>query len=172
MASPNRKVFCICFRGQGGFFTSFGIDILGGEIRKLGVECEVLNYQDWQTADQLIRQKRAAGYLIALVGYSLGNSTETYLATFEKINLLVAIFESSLGQNYKIIPANVAYSVLYYGQDFLSNAGQEDGFNEKHFVEVTPFTIPIFDHLLGQAERVVIQGTLNLLARLQTEDIH
>lgn len=161
------KVFAIVVRGQGGIVTSFGMDVLGARIRKMGIECEVINYSEWQAGDQLIREKQKAGYKIALIGYSLGNSTITYLGTFEKIDLLVAIFESSLGQNYAINHVNVGHSVLYYGQDFLSNAGQNDNFNEKHYVEVTPITIPVFDHLLGQAEGVIINGTLSQLATLQ-----
>lgn len=161
------KVFALVVRGQGGFVTGWGMDILGAQIRKIGVTCEVVDYTDWQAADQLLREYQKAGYKIALIGYSLGNSTITYLGTFEKIDLIVAIFESTLGQNYKINHVNVGHAVLYYGQDFLSSAGQDDGFNEKHYVEVTPITIPVFDHLLGQGEKVVLEGTLSQLAKLQ-----
>lgn len=163
----SNKVHVSIFLGQGGWTTSAGFGHLSYLLGKLGVECDVYRYQDYQLADTKIKEKLKDGYKIAVLGFSLGNSAGTYLGTFDHIDLLICLFESSLAQNYKINHHNVVHSVLYHGQDFLSNAGWADGFDERINVEITPVTIPVLDHLLGQFDQSIINGITTRIYNLQ-----
>jgi hypothetical protein len=155
---------CAVILGQGGWFTSAGIGVLGQRIAALGITTQVFEYQDWTAAEAFVRGRSAAGDKVAVVTYSLGGSTGTYLGTRDHIDLLICIFLSSLAQNYPVGP-NVTDSVLFIGQDFLSDANP-GGFKEVIPVTVTPFTIPIADHLLGQDEPQVIDGILTRVAAM------
>jgi hypothetical protein len=109
-----------------------------------------------------IVQKRKEGYKIALVGYSLGNTTATYLQRHLAVDLLLAISESSLGGNHPIKKENTKRSVLWYGPDMLSNAGVHDGFDEINYVEKL--------HLMMPLDPRVVTGVLDELKSLVTPE--
>jgi hypothetical protein len=157
---PNlsQQKYTTFFMGQGGYLFSWGIPILAFLARGFGVETDVLGYSDVGSAAKRILQKRREGYKIALVGYSLGNTTTTYLQTYMKVDLLLAIAESSLAQNHRISKQNTRRSVLWYGPGFLSSAGQKDSFDKTHYVKQT--------HLLMDVDPFVVGGVLDELKSL------
>jgi hypothetical protein len=126
------KVYSAFFLGQGGELFSWGINPLANLVKGLGAEADVFIYEDYQKAEANILEKRKDGYKIALVGYSLGDTSITYIQTqaLYKIDLLIAIAESPFGQNYLINKTNTKRSILFHGPDFLSDAGSNSGFDE------------------------------------------
>jgi hypothetical protein len=128
------KAYAAFFLGQGGYLFSWGIPYLASQAQELGMETDIFAYSDVREAWKKITQKKKDGYKIALVGYSLGNTTITYLQRYLVIDLLLAISESSLGRNHPIKRENTRRSVLWYGPDFLSNAGRQDGFDKVNYV--------------------------------------
>jgi hypothetical protein len=129
------KAYAAFFLGQGGYLFSWGIPYLASQARELGMETDIFGYSDVRPAWSKITRKRNEGYKIALVGYSLGNTTITYLQRHLEVDLLLAISESSLGRNHRIKKENTRRSVLWYGPDFLSNAGLKDGFDKIRYVD-------------------------------------
>jgi hypothetical protein len=128
------KAYVAFFLGQGGYLFSWGIPYLASQARELGIETDIFRYSELRSAWRKITRKKADGYKIALVGYSLGNTTTTYLQRHLEVDLLLAIAQSSLGQNHHIKKGNTRRSVLWYGPDFLSNAGLKNGFDEINYV--------------------------------------
>jgi hypothetical protein len=157
-ASDIEKVYVAFFLGQGGYLFSWGIPHLESEARKLGLATDVFSYSDVTTAWTNIVRKRNDGYKIALVGYSLGNTTATYLQRHLAVDLLLAISESSLGRNHPIKKEHVKRSVLWYGPDMLSNAGVHDGFDEVRYIETS--------HLMMDVDPRVVTGVLGELKSL------
>jgi hypothetical protein len=152
------KAYAAFFLGQGGYLFSWGIPFLEREARKLGFATEVFSYTDVNPAWTNIIRKRKEGYKIALVGYSLGNTTATYLQRHLAVDLLLAISESSLGLNHKVRKENTRRAVLWYGPDVLSNAGVHDGFDETNYIES--------QHLLMDLDPRVVTGVLDELKGL------
>jgi hypothetical protein len=152
------KAYAAFFLGQGGYLFSWGIPLLASEARKLGLVTDVFNYSDVTSAWTNIVRKRKEGYKIALVGYSLGNTTATYLQRHLAVDLVLAISESSLGRNHPIEKKNTRRSVLWYGPDLLSSAGVHDGFDETNYIDRT--------HLLMDLDPRVVRGVLDELKRL------
>jgi hypothetical protein len=152
------KVYAAFFLGQGGYLFSWGIPLLESEARKLGLATDVFSYADLKPAWTNILRKRKDGYKIALVGYSLGNTTTTYLQRYLAVDLLLAISESSLGRNHPIKKENTKRSVLWYGPDMLSNAGVHDGFDVTNYIETM--------HLLMDTDPRVVRGVLDELRSL------
>jgi hypothetical protein len=128
------KSYAAFFLGQGGLWFSWGIPYLASQAQELGMETEIFEYSAVKEAWKRITQKKKDGYKIALVGYSLGNTTITWLQKYLVVDLLLAVAESSLGQNHPIKRENTRRSVLWYGPDFLSNAGLKDGFDKVNYV--------------------------------------
>jgi hypothetical protein len=158
------KVYVAFFLGQGGYLFSWGMPLLESEARKLGLSTGVFSYTDVTAAWTSIVRKRNEGYKIALVGYSLGNTTATYLQRHVAVDLLMAISESSLGQNHPIKKENVKRSVLWHGPDMLSNAGVHDGFDETIYIESS--------HLLMDVDPRVVRGVIDELKRLAGPERH
>jgi hypothetical protein len=157
--TPNGgKVYAAFFLGQGGYLFSWGIPHLAAEARKLGLVADVFEYSDVGPAWANIVRRRKEGYRIALVGYSLGNTTATYLQQHLAIDLLIAVAESSLGRNHPIKKQNTRRAVLWYGPDALSNAGVRDGFDAINFVDTS--------HLLMDVDSRVVTGVLDELKGL------
>jgi hypothetical protein len=156
--SDTEKAYAAFFLGQGGYLFSWGIPLMEQEARKLGLATDVFSYTDLQPAWTTIVRKRKDGYKIALVGYSLGNTTTTYLQRHLAVDLLLAISESSLGRNHPIKKENTKRSVLWYGPDTLSNAGVHDGFDEINYIETM--------HLLMDVDSRVVRGVLDELKSL------
>ena len=158
-ANPNpEKAYAAFFLGQGGYLFSWGIPHLESEARKLGLATDVYSYTDVNAAWANIVRKRKQGYRIALVGYSLGNTTATYLQQHLPVDLLLSISESSLGLNHPVKKENTKRSMLWYGPDALSNAGVHDGFDVVNYVE-SP-------HLLMDVDPRVVDGVLRELQSL------
>ncbi len=157
-APETGKAYAAFFLGQGGYAFSWGIPLLESEARKLGLATDVFSYTDLNAAWTNIVRRRNDGYKIALVGYSLGNTTATFLQRHLAVDLLLAISESSLGQNHPIEKKNTRRAVLWYGPDMLSSAGVHDGFDETNYIENT--------HLLMDVDPRVISGVLDELKRL------
>ncbi len=159
VAAPHtEKVYAAFFLGQGGYLFSWGIPLLEREARKLGLATDVFSYTDVNPAWTSILRKRQDGYKVALVGYSLGNTTATYLQSRLPVDLLLAISESSLGRNHPIKKKNTKRSVLWYDPDMLSNAGVYDGFDETNYIENL--------HLFMDVDPRVVRGVLGELKRL------
>jgi hypothetical protein len=157
-APQTEKAYAAFFLGQGGYLLSWGIPLLETEARKLGLATDIFSYTDVTTAWTNIVRKRKDGYKIALVGYSLGNTTTTYLQRYLAVDLLLAISESSLGRNHPIRKENTRRSVLWYGADMLSSAGVHDGFDETNYIESL--------HLLMDIDPRVVRGVLDELKSL------
>jgi hypothetical protein len=157
-ALDTEKAYVAFFLGQGGYLFSWGIPLLESNARKLGFATDIFSYTDVRAAWTNIVRRRKDGYKIALVGYSLGNTTATYLQRYLAVDLLVAIAESSLGRNLPINKNNTKRSVLWYGPDMLSNAGVYDGFNETHYVDNV--------HVLMDVDPRVMSGVFDELKNL------
>jgi hypothetical protein len=76
------KTYAAFFLGQGGYLFSWGIPYLASQARGLGTETDIFEYSDVKAAWALVNRKKKDGYKIALVGYSLGNTTITYLQRY------------------------------------------------------------------------------------------
>ena len=152
------KAYAAFVLGQGGYLFSWGIPHLESEARRLGLATDVFSYTDLKPAWTTIVRKRKDGYKIALVGYSLGNTTTTYLQRYLAVDLLLAISESSLGRNHPIKKENTKRAVLWYGPDMLSNAGVHDGFDVTNYIENM--------HLLMDVDPRVVRGVLDELKSL------
>jgi hypothetical protein len=163
-APETGKAYAAFFLGQGGYVFSWGIPLLEWEARKLGLATDVFSYTDLNAAWANIVLRRKDGYKIALIGYSLGNTTATFLQRHLAVDLLLAISESSLGQNHPIEKKNTRRAVLWYGPDMLSSAGVHDGFDETNYIENT--------HLLMDVDPRVIRGVLDELKRLVAPEHH
>ncbi len=154
------KAYAAFFLGQGGYLFSWGIPYLASQARELGMETDIFGYYEVTDAWKRITQKKKDGYKIALVGYSLGNTTITWLQRYLEVDLLLAISESSLGRNHPIKKENTKRSVLWHGLDFLSNAGLKDGFDTIHHVDDL--------HLWMDIDARVVSGVLDELKDLVT----
>src|SRR5215831_12950303 len=157
-APVTEKAYAAFFLGQGGYLFSWGIPFLEAGARKLGLATDVFSYTDLKPAWTNIVRKRKDGYKIALVGYSLGNTTTTYLQSHLAVDLLLAISESSLGRNHPVNKENTRRSVLWYGPGMLSNAGVHDGFDVTNYIESL--------HLLMDVDPRVVTGVLDELKSL------
>jgi hypothetical protein len=168
LASPTRasalgvpapeKSYAAFFLGQGGLWFSWGIPYLASQAQELGMETDIFEYSAVKEAWKRITQKKKDGYKIALVGYSLGNTTITWLQRYLAVDLLLAISESSLGLNHPITRENTRRSVLWYGPDFLSSAGLQDGFDKVNYV--------VNFHLMMNVDPRVVNGVLGELRDL------
>jgi len=152
------KSYAAFFLGQGGYWFSWGIPYLASQAQELGMETEIFEYSAVKEAWKKITEKKKDGYKIALVGYSLGNTTITWLQRYLAVDLLLAISESSLGRNHPIKRENTRRSVLWYGPDFLSNAGLQDGFDKINYVANL--------HLMMNVDPRVVNGVLGELKDL------
>ena len=152
------KSYAAFFLGQGGYWFSWGIPYLASQAQELGMETDIFEYSAVKEAWKKITQKKKDGYKIALVGYSLGNTTITWLQRYLAVDLLLAISKSSLGRNHPITRENTRRSVLWYGPDFLSNAGLQDGFDKVNYV--------VNFHLMMNVDPRVVDGVLSELRDL------
>lgn len=161
------SVYAAFFLGQGGYAFSMPFSA----IRTLANQRElaftdVFSYDALAAAIDEIAGWREKGSKIALIGYSLGVTTATYLQTTMPVDLLISIAASTLAENHTVNKANTKRSVLYRGTDFLSSAGAHDGYDE--VINVTAgFGIPILSHLLIPNNPIVINGVLDELAKLK-----
>ncbi len=134
--TSKKQVYVALFLGQGGYFFSLGMLLLASRIRATGAECDVYYYTEHEHAATIVRLRRGAGCRVALVGYSLGVSTVTYMQSPQgdnlPVDLLVALAPSTLAQNYRVDKGNSRLSVLWHGWDFLSSAGLDLGFDRVH----------------------------------------
>lgn len=133
-APAAKKTYVAFFMGQGGYVFSWGIPMLAARVHALGLEADIFHYYDLRAAWKKLARKKKQGYKVALVGYSLGNTTTTYIQKHVEIDLLLAIAQSSLGRNYRINKGHTKRSVLWWGPDFLSNAGLRNGFDEINYI--------------------------------------
>jgi hypothetical protein len=157
VAAPE-KAYAGFFLGQGGYWFSWGMPYLASQAQELGMETDIYEYTQVKEAWAKIKEKKKDGYKIALVGFSLGNTTITWLQHYLEVDLLLSIAESSLGNNHPINRSNTKRSVLWYGPDFLSNAGLQDGFDETNYVNNL--------HLAMNIDPRVVSGVLGELRDL------
>jgi hypothetical protein len=153
----SKGVYTQFFRGKGGPLFSWGIPHMADQAKAFG-PVDVFNYTDVAAAERNLRPMRAFGYKIALVGYSLGNTTTTYLQTLYPVDLLLAIAESTLGQNHPINKKHTKRAVLWYGPGILSSAGTHDGFDETYYIDAM--------HLWMDVSPTVANGVRAELAKL------
>jgi hypothetical protein len=160
------KVYACFFLGQGGYWFSMPVVGIADTARSQGFTVDVFTYTDYAKAESEIQAWSKFGYKIALIGYSLGVTSATYLQSFLKVDLLISIAASTLGDNHVINHTNTKRSVLFRGTDFLSSAGLHDGYDE-----VIPITaglgIPVLSHLLVPTVDTVSNGVLNELVKLK-----
>lgn len=164
-APPAEKAYVAFFLGQGGYLFSWGIPYLAWQARELGMEADVFRYTEVKTAWKTISRKKAEGYKVALVGYSLGNTTATYLQRHLEVDLLLAIAESSLGRNHHVKKQNTKRSVLWYGPDFLSNAGLKHGFDEINYVDTIHLLMDVDSRVVGS-----VLSELKVMAQPEKKD--
>ena len=169
MTSP---VYAAFFMGQFGYLFSIGVPILAAKARAHGVTADVYGYTEVERARVNLGKYRQRGHQLALVGYSLGCTTATWLQTQMAIDLVVCIAESTLGENHPIDRKNTKRAVLYSGPDFLSSAGPHDGFSK--VVEVDALrrpllAVPVLSHVLIPFTDPVTDGVLDELAKLAKE---
>lgn len=160
-----QKVAAIFFLGQGGMFFSNSFAAIGLLARQYGVITTIYDYDDFK-GETWLKDMAEKGYRIAAIGYSLGVTMATYLQTIMKLDLVISVAPSTLAENHLINKENTKRSVLFYGTDFLSSAGQHDNYDEKTRV-IAGFGIPVISHLSIPSNPIVVNGILNELAKLQ-----
>ena len=114
-------VYAAFFFGQGGWLTSYGMVRARDRARRMGLTADCFDYDDLSGATAAL-----AAHVkdrIALVGYSLGCTTVTWLQHEQPIDLVLCVAASSFGQNHPIIHKNTKRSVLWRGSGALSDAG-------------------------------------------------
>ena len=168
--TDNSKKYCAVILGQFGAPLSAGAVLLAADIRAAGIASDTFNYGDWTGVESVLRARYLRGDKLAVVGFSLGNSTGTYLGTRDHIDLLMCIFESSFAQNYPVDHKNVGHSVLFHGPGALSDAGLSDNFDEVIEVPNSLAAIPVLGDLVaheaGPFAPIVVNGVLSRLAKL------
>jgi hypothetical protein len=159
-------VYAAFFMGQFGYAFSMPFAAIASQAKAKGIEIDVFAYTDiWKAKDALHDHAYAK---CAVVGYSLGVTTATYLQTQMRVDLLLSIAASTLAgdNNHLVNHANTKRSILYRGTDFLSSAGLHDGYDE--VINVTAgWGIPVWSHLNIPANPTVIDGVLGELAKLK-----
>jgi hypothetical protein len=161
--SLSRPIYAAFFLGQGGYAFSMPFAAIAEKAKGGGIDVDVFSYSDISRAKTLLGLRRDRR---AVIGYSLGVTTATYLQTFISVDLLISVAASTLGENHIINHTNTKRSVLYRGTDFLSSAGLHDGYDEVVNVGAG-FGIPVASHLLIPTNPIVINGVLAELAKLK-----
>ena len=159
-------VYAAFFMGQGGYVFSSGFADIANKASARGIIADVFAYSDVSAAQRCLDRARQNKSKRALIGYSLGCTTATYLQTLMPVDLVICIAESTLGDNHIINKTNTKRSVLYRGTDFLSSAGLHDGFDEVVNVGAG-LGIPVLSHLLVPSTQTVVNGVLAELAKLK-----
>lgn len=152
--------YAVFFLGQGGYLFSWGMPWIASSARSNGIAADVFAYSDITAAMAAITQHWSVGDKIALIGYSLGCTTATWIQTRRPIDLVCCIAESTYGQNHPINKQNTKRSVLWHGDDPLSSAGLNDGFDVVHEMG---FTLHLFADVLSS----VRNGVLAELSKLK-----
>lgn len=169
------KTYVAFFMGQGGYLFSWGIPVLASGARELGIEADIFEYSDFYGAWRKIAAKKADGYKVGLVGYSLGTTTATYLQKHMEVDLLVAIAQSSLGRNHRIEKENTRRSVLWYGPDFLSNGGLKNGFDKVNYVDRFHLFIDVDPNVvksvLGELKELALWEKKDSIATLPATEV-
>jgi len=131
-------MYVAIFMGQGGWLFSMGCYRIRDKIRAIGAAAEVFRYVDVAPAASQIAAYRKAGHKIALMGYSLGNTTASYIQTHTAIDLLLCVGMSELAgpNNHAVNHAMTRRSVLWAAPGVLSRAGKQLGFDVIHEVQV------------------------------------
>lgn len=152
-------IYLVAIMGQGGAATSPGVGQMADQARALGIECDVFNYADEKEISDKLFAKKAAGRVLAGLGYSLGVSTVTYLQLYYNFSLVLCVAASDFGQNYRIAPTTKR-SVLWRNPlEPLSAAGGDLGFTVIH-------DLPLVPHLLMDVDPGVQAGVLAELKAL------
>ncbi len=124
-----KKVYAALFTGQLAWLgSSMGVYATAHRLRAAGVVADTFGYRSGvDPALARIDAFAKLGFLILLSGYSLGVSTITFLqssaagARRRRVDLLLAVAGSRMGQNYPIDPAWTRRAVLYTGDGILSS---------------------------------------------------
>lgn len=153
------NVYAAFIRGQGGALTSPGMDQMAAQAHAAGIAADVFDYEDVRGIEDAIAAKHDDGTAIAVVGYSLGVSTATYLQTSYPFDLVLCIAASSFGQNYPIDKKRTRRSVLWRGPEPLSNAGGDLNFDVVHDA--------LLPHLLMDTDPGIQAAVLAELKQLQ-----
>lgn len=112
----------------GGIFTSFGVYLLAGRLRKLGIDATCYEYGDYAKAKANLLT--ATGPRLGFA-YSNGNTALSLLWQDTYFDLAFCIAESEAAgiNNRPVVKANVRRSVLWMGPDSFSDAGATLGFD-------------------------------------------
>lgn len=129
------KVYLAAIMGQFGYITSYGVVRMANAATQLGIAADVFHYDDTDKIAEAVDAHRAAGCLIAGLGYSLGVSALTYAQRTRKFDLVLCVAGSKLGMNYHINKTNTKRSILWRGPGILSGAGGDLGFDMVHDVD-------------------------------------
>ncbi len=165
------SVYAAFFMGQFGYVFSMGMPMLASKARARGVTADVYGYTEVDRARVNLGKYRQRGSKLALVGYSLGCTTATYMQTSMPIDLVICIAELTLGENHPI-SHSTKRAVLYSGPGFLSSAGAHDGFAkvvEVDALRMPLLAVPVLSHVLIPFTDPVTDGVLDELAKLAKE---
>ena len=154
------SVYAAFFMGQFGYVFSPGIPWMAHTASGMGIAADVFGYTDVTAAQAAITQHWGKGDKIALVGYSLGCTTATWLQTQMECDLLCCIAESTFGQNHPVNKKNTKHSVLWHAEDPLSSAGLNDGFDVVHELGYVP-------HVWMDISGTVRNGVITELSKLK-----
>ncbi len=144
---------------MGSVLLSWGIPHIAAQVAAIGVKVETFDYTDAELGLTRVKQFRKEGCKIALLGYSLGNTTTTYIQSLEPVDLLLGIAESEFGWNHPLNKKNTKRACLWYGPGLLSCAGTTDpGWDRKQFI--------LEPHLLMDTDPVVCNGVIEELKLL------
>ena len=123
-----KKVYAACFTGQFAWLgSSLGVSATARRLRTAGVVADVFGYTQVDAAVARIDECSKLGFMIMLLGYSLGVSSITFLQSPDAalrrrhVDLLLAIAGSRLGENYPIDHVWTTRAVLYTGSGILSD---------------------------------------------------
>ena len=154
-------IYLVAIMGQGGAATSPGVGQMADQARALGIECDVFEYGDAQTALQGLVTKVSDGYKLAGLGYSLGVSTLTWLQKYLVFDLVLCVAASDFaGSDNYPIRATTKRSVLWRNPlEPLSAAGGDLGFTVIH-------DLPLVPHLLMDVDPGVQAGVVAELKAL------
>jgi hypothetical protein len=158
-------VYCPMFLGQWGYTFSMGMVYLAAKIRGIGAETQLFSYKDFDRARSWIEFKQHHDYKIAGIGFSLGNTSLTYLlasGTYVEAALCIAMSLYAGPNNRQISSGHAPRRCLWFNpakDEQMSAGGQQLVWEQKTEVH-TP-------HLFMPMHPTVVNGVLAEIRKLQ-----
>jgi hypothetical protein len=158
-------VYCPMFLGQWGYVFSMGMVYLASKIRAIGAETQLFGDGDFERGRTWINYKQHAGYKIAGVGFSLGNTSLTYLlatGVHTDAALCIAMSLYAGPNNQQIKQSSSPRRCLWFDPDRdeqMSAGGQQLQWDQKVEVHIPHFYMPMHP--------TVVAGVLAEVKKLQ-----